>query len=214
MLPREKLEKFGLQSLDNSDLIAVILGHGNKNENVFNLSKRLLNEYGPNPLLSINKMDELSQYFNIGRVQSAKLISCIELGRRLFEVKSRKQVKISNPNDVFVYMKPLFDFNKEYIYGIYLNTRNYLIHEEVLSIGSLESSSVHIRDIFYPAFINNAYSFILVHNHPSEDPNPSEEDINFTKEVEKAANTLQVPFLDHIIITKSAFFSFNENYQP
>jgi len=214
MLPREKLEKFGLQSLDNSDLIAVILGHGNKNENVFNLSKRLLNEYGPNPLLSINKMDELSQYFNIGRVQSAKLISCIELGRRLFEVKSRKQVKISNPNDVFVYMKPLFDFNKEYIYGIYLNTRNYLIHEEVLSIGSLESSSVHIRDIFYPAFINNAYSFILVHNHPSEDPNPSEEDIKFTKEVEKAANTLQVPFLDHIIITKSAFFSFNENYQP
>jgi len=208
MFPREKMQKFGIDALDDKDLIAIILGHGTKKEDVFKISDRLIKKYGPNPLVSINKTDELSDFFNIGYLQSAKLISAVELGRRLFDNKNKKNIKLSSPKDVFDYMKGLSDYKKEYIYGIYLNTRNLIMHEEVLSLGSLESTSVNIRDIFYPVLANNAYSFIIIHNHPSEDPSPSEDDIKFTKEIEKAASILHISFLDHIILAKNSYYSF------
>jgi DNA repair protein RadC len=210
MLPREKLQKLGIESLDNNELIALILGHGNRNEDVFNISKRLLKEYGANPLVSITQIQKMVDFYKIGNNHAAKIIAAFELGKRMFRTQSNKQIKLMDAKDVFNYMKPITDSNKEYIYGLYLNTRNILIHEELLSIGTLESSSVQIRDIFYPAIINNAYSIILAHNHPSEDPSPSENDIYFTKEIEKAASILQISFLDHIILAKAAFYSFND----
>jgi len=210
MLPREKFIKFGIASLENNELLALILGHGSKNENIFNLSRRLLNDYGANPLLEIKDFRELAKLYKIGEIQASKLIAAIEFGKRLFK-KDNKNIKFADANDVYNYIKPLGDFNKELIYGLYLNTRNFLIHEEILSLGSLESSSIHTKDIFYPAILNNVYSIILVHNHPSGDPSPSEADIFFTKEVEKAALLLQIPFLDHIIIAENGYYSFNEN---
>ncbi|MBN1494253.1 DNA repair protein RadC [Candidatus Peregrinibacteria bacterium] len=211
MLPREKLIKFGITSLENHELLALILGHGSRTENIFSISKRLLNDYGINPLLKIQNTAEITSIYKIGPTQAAKLIAAVELGRRIYKKSDNNLVKITNAGDVFDYIKPLGDFKREIIYGLYLNTRNILVHEEILAMGSLESSSIHTKDIFYPAITNNTYSIILVHNHPSEDPTPSEADICFTKEVEKASILLQIPFLDHIIIAKDRYYSFNEN---
>jgi len=207
--PREKLEKFGPKALSNSDLIATILGHGTKKENVFDLSRRILHDYGKTPLVYLQNIDECQKSFNIGKVQAIKLISCFEIGRRFFQ-KDKKEISIMNAQDVFKHLHHMTKLNREYIYGLYLNTRNIVITEEILSIGTLESAAVHARDVFYPAIEHHAYTVILVHNHPSGDPSPSEADIYLTQEIQKAAKILRISLVDHVIVSKNGYFSFNE----
>jgi DNA repair protein RadC len=210
MKPREKLYKFGPEKLTNHELLALILGHGTKRENVFDLSKRLISEYGNKTLFSIKKPLDFQKFYNIGKAQSAKIISCLEIGRRLYKNNKNKYI-LSSPDDVFKYTNHMRDLSREYIYGIYLNTRNRVLYEEVLSIGTLEQSHIFLRDIFYPAFIHYAYGIILVHNHPSGDANPSENDINITNKVLNASELLGIQLLDHVIVSSEGFFSFNDN---
>lgn len=208
--PREKLKLFGPDSLDNSELIAIILGHGSKKENVFSLSKRILKDYGSSPLISLKNIEDCKNLYDIGNVHASKLIASFELGRRFYSNKNQGR-KIKNANEVFEYLQSMTKLKKEYMYGLYLNSRNDIIHEEVLSIGTLESTHIYIRDIFYPAIIHHAYAVILVHNHPSEDAHPSTEDIYMTEEIQKAAELLGISLLDHVIVCKDSFFSFTEN---
>lgn len=116
----------------------------------------------------------------------------------------------SNPKDVYKYLKYLRNKRKEYVYGLYLNTRNSLVHEEIISIGNIESSIIHPREVFYPAIKNTAYSLILVHNHPSGDCSPSKSDEYITKNIAKCSEILRIPFLDHIIVSKNGYYSFRE----
>ncbi|MBU1446384.1 DNA repair protein RadC [Patescibacteria group bacterium] len=207
--PREKLEKFGPKALSNSDLIATILGHGTKKENVFDLSRRILSDYGKTPLVHLQSIEECQKLFDIGKVQAIKLISCFEIGRRFFQT-DKKQVSIMNARDVFKRLQHMTKLNREYMYGLYLNTRNIVVNEEILSIGTLEGAAVHARDVFYPAIQHHAYTVILVHNHPSGDPNPSQADIYLTQEIQKAAKILRISLLDHVIVSKNGYFSFSE----
>lgn len=209
LLPREKLILHGPEELNNSELLAIILGHATKKENVFDLSKRLIEEYGQAPLTVINSVAECEKVYNVGKVAAAKIIACFELGRRFFNSKS-SQIKIMNAHDVFQYFIHMSTLKKEYICGLFLNTRHQVVHDEVLSIGTLESSHLHPRDVFTPALLNSAHTVIVVHNHPSGDPNPSESDLHLTKEIQKSGQLLRISLLDHIIIAKDGYFSFQE----
>lgn len=210
ILPREKLQLYGPKELNNSDLIAIVLGHASKKENVFDLSKRILKEYGIAPLKSMQNVAECQKLFDIGSVQASKIVACFEIGRRFFATKYTKN-KLNNANQVFVHVKDMHDLRKEYIRGLYLNTRHELIYDEVLSIGTLESTSLHPREVFYPAIQRYAYTFILVHNHPSGNPEPSEEDFYLTGEIKRAGDLFRIPLLDHVIVSKNGYYSFQEN---
>lgn len=210
LLPREKLQLHGPKQLNNSDLIAIILGHATKKESVFDLSKRILHEYGSLPLQSMQNVPECQKLFNIGEVQASKIVACFEIGRRFFS-KNHKGNKLTNAHEVFTHVKDMLDLQKEYIRGLYLNTRNELIYDEVLSIGTLESTSLHPREVFYPAIQRYAYTFILVHNHPSGNPEPSEEDFYLTHEISRAGDLFRIPLLDHVIVSKNGYYSFQEN---
>lgn len=209
MKPREKLFKYGAGKLTNSELLAVILGHATKKEDVFHLSKRLLNEYGQKTICGITNAVELQKFYDIGKVHAAKIISCFELGKRFYK-KDRSKNILSSPKEVFEYTHHMRELNREYMYGLYLNTKSQVLHEEVLSIGTLEKAHIYIRDIFYPALIHHAYGIILVHNHPSGDEKPSHHDILVTNEVKEASEIMGIQLLDHIIVTKAKYFSFND----
>ncbi len=210
LLPREKLQLHGPKQLNNSDLIAIILGHATRKENVFDLSKRILKEYGSLPLQSIQNVTECQKLFEIGQVQASKIVACFEIGRRFFS-KNHIKNKLNNANNVFSHVKDMLDLRKEYIRGLYLNTRHELIYDEVLSIGTLESTSLHPREVFYPAIQRYAYTFILVHNHPSGNPEPSKDDFYLTREIVKAGDLFRIPLLDHVIVSKNGYYSFQEN---
>lgn len=209
MKPREKLFKYGPEKLTNSELLAVVLGHATKKENVFNLSERLINEYGEKTICGFKNAFDMKDFFDIGKVQAAKIISCLEIGKRLFNTGKKSNV-ITSAEDVFEHTFHMRRLKKECMYGIYLNTQNRIVHEEVLTIGTLEQAQIYLRDIFYPALINHAYGIILVHNHPSGNENPSEHDISITGEIVKASKILRIQFLDHVIISEFKYFSFND----
>ncbi|MFC1655273.1 DNA repair protein RadC [Patescibacteria group bacterium] len=210
LLPREKLQLYGPKQLNNSDLIAIVLGHATKKESVFDLSKRLLKEYGQTPLQSMQNVAECQKLFKIGQAQASKILACFEIGRRFFG-KDKTKNKLTNAHEVFSHVKDMLDLKKEYIRGLYLNTRHELIYDEVLSIGTLESTSLHPREVFYPAIQRYAYTFILVHNHPSGNPEASEEDFYLTQEIVKAGDLFRIPLLDHVIVSKNGYYSFQEH---
>lgn len=208
MKPREKLFKYGVEKLNNSELLAVILGHATKKENVFNLSQRLINEYGEKTICRFKDAEDLKNFFNIGKVQAAKIIACFELGRRFYKNEKNNNV-ISSADDVLKRVHHMRELNKECMHGIYLSSRYHVLHEEILSIGTLEQAQIYLRDVFYPALLHSAYGFILVHNHPSGDENPSCHDISVTVEISKAAKIMGIQFLDHVIVAGHKYFSFN-----
>lgn len=206
MKPREKLQEYGIQSLSDDELVALILGKGTKRENIFLMSRRILEKFDHDELVNMNDIDSFMRNFHLGHAQSAQLIASFELGKRFFGAPE-KNVYFRTSGRVYEYVKHMENLRKEHIRGLYLDARYKLIHEETLCIGGLNANLIHPRDVFRPAFEHNAYALILVHNHPSGDPEPSEEDKTTTSSLSQAAEILHIPFLDHIIIGKSSYRS-------
>ena len=203
--PREKLRKFGPQALKNFELLAVILGRGTKKEGVLELSRRLMKQYGKQAAFHEGDVGNLMRLFNISFVQACQVVACFELGRRLFS--KEREIFLRSPEEVFEYVKEMFLLKKECLRGLYLDTRNKLIKDEIISIGTLDRSISHPREIFFPAVLYSAASIILVHNHPSGDPTPSPEDIEFTKRIKEASRIMDIELLDHIIVGNGRFVS-------
>ena len=203
--PREKLRKFGPQALKNFELLAVILGRGTKKEGVLELSRRLMKQYGKQAAFHEGDVDNLMRLFNISFVQACQVVACFELGRRLFS--KEREIFLRSPEEVFEYVKEMSLLKKECLRGLYLDTRNKLIKDEIISIGTLDRSISHPREIFFPAVLYSAASIILVHNHPSGDPTPSPEDIEFTKRIKEASRIMDIELLDHIIVGNGRFVS-------
>lgn len=208
MKPREKIQLQGPQKLEDHELIALVLGRGNKNENVFQRAKRILQGFDREELLHQKDYSEFKKRFQLGDVSTSQLMATIELGRRFFTPKNMKK-RIATTEDIYELTKNMQYLKKEYVRGLYLNTRNEVIHNEIITIGSLDANILHPREIFRPAFEHSAYAIIVVHNHPSGDPNPSESDQITTKKIQKASKILQIPLLDHIIIGENSYFSFH-----
>ena len=207
--PREKLIKKGASALKLDELLAILLRTGTKNKDVLKLAKDIALKYNNNKLKNIG-FEELRNIYGVGPTKAVQILAAIELGKRLFKQKDEKEIYIHSPKDVLKQTSHLQENKKENFVVLYLDARNKLILKETVSIGTINASLVHPREVFEPAIKELAVQIILVHNHPSGDPEPSEDDLVMTKRLVEAGKILGIDVIDHIIISKNKFFSFKE----
>lgn len=208
--PRERLIRNGPEVLSNSELLAIILGTGSKKMDVLELSNKFFKKYNIKNLSRL-KISILKKELGIGDAKACKIISCFELGRRLFSFSENKKIQIKNAKDIAeIFIPKMNHLEKEYFKGVYLDSRQKIIKEETIFVGSLNESVVHPREIFKIALEENAAAIIVLHNHPSGNSAPSKFDEEITKELIKAGEVLGIPILDHIIIGDKEYFSFRE----
>lgn len=208
--PRERLVNLGEQALSAQELLQLILGRGIAGESVAVTAQKLLTQFGNLQKLAEASLEDLSSVRGIGLAKAAQIKATFEIGRRLStQVLPYKSKELSDPKKVFQLIKSrLKNYHKEHFYIIALNSRNHSLAE--VSVGSLNASIVHPREVFAEAIKNKAASVIFSHNHPSGDPEPSEDDIVMTKRLVEAGKILGIEVVDHIIVTKNGFSSFKE----
>lgn len=205
--PREKLLKNGVQSLTDQELISLIIRTGNKSYSSIKISRDLINDYKTLKNLLDADVNELMQNKYLGIAKASSIVAALELSKRIIKNDSVIK-KITNPSDVYEYMRSLlFSQNKEHLYLINLDHKNNIISHKLLSIGTSNQTLIEVREIFRYALKNNSHSIIIVHNHPSNDPTPSKEDIEITKKIAKAGSDIGIILLDHIIFCDKDFTS-------
>lgn len=207
--PREKLMLRGVQSLSDAELLAILLRTGTKGRSVIQLSQELLKKYGELNSLTIQTHAALKNFSGIGKDKASTLIAAFEISRRIDSQKKWfSNKKISSPEDVANIFIPLLrDEVKEKFYVVCLNSANRIIKFELISIGNLNSSVVHPREVFKVAIENNSANIILLHNHPSGNTEPSQEDIAITKKMIESGKILDIEVFDHLIISGNNFSS-------
>jgi DNA repair protein RadC len=211
--PREKLLKYGPAILSLPELMAIILNVGTKKEEVLSMSRRLLKEYGDNAIIDQKDPKKIQQMLGIPLGKACQVVASVELGRRFFkENDGRKPIVIRTASQVFEYLKDMRDLPKEHLRGLYLDSHYQLIHDEVISIGSLTSNIIHPREVFRPALEYSASAIILAHNHPSGVVKPSDADVAITQQIVEAGKILGISLLDHVVITKKKFESVAAEY--
>src|SRR4030066_6021 len=209
--PREKLIQYGPQALKDSELLAIILTTGITGKcGVLELSEFIFKLYGIKGLSKEKSVAELMKNTGLPKVKATQVIACMELGRRIFYEDKSRVPTIKTPEEVFKYLSDMQKLTKEQFRGLYLNSRNRLIHDEVISMGSLNLSVVHPREVFRPAVEYGAAAVILAHNHPSGDPEPSTEDIKITKQLVEAGKLMEIEVLDHVKIGGEKLISLKE----
>lgn len=206
---RETMESKGSQNLSDTELLALILGTGNTKKNVLALSQIVLQRY-PLSKLSQISLSNLTSISGIGKTKATRILAALELGSRIFAPSSINKTIIQTTKDILREVKEIADKTQEHIMVLYLNARHQLIQKEVVALGNLNSSLIEPKEIFAPAIQTPSAFIILAHNHPSQDPTPSKEDIIFTKRVQAAGEILGIPLIDHLIVCPAAYFSFKE----
>jgi len=209
--PRERLQKFGPEALSAQELLALVIGRGIPNKSVMNIAQELLAKFGNVKAIGQATIEELSQIKGIGLAKAAQIKACFELGKREDLEPEVKDFDVKNPEGVVKAIRAsIQDKAKEHFKLILLNPRNKIIGISTISVGTLNASLVHPREVFKDAIKHSAASVVLAHNHPSGDPEPSEDDLTITKRLTEAGKILGVEVMDHIIIAKNGFFSFKE----
>ena len=209
--PREKLMRRGPEVLSEAELLALLIGTGTKRITAVDLAKTVLKEYGSLGHLATRGYHDLLRFRGLGEAKSVLLIAAFELGRRSGSSKAAGRMQVRSPEDIVRYFQPLMrDMQKEVFKVILLDSANHLLRDVTVSEGILNSSLVHPREVFRPAILEPAASVILLHNHPSGNPEPSSEDIQITRQISESGRFLGIPVHDHIIITASGFTSFAE----
>ncbi|HKL23125.1 MAG TPA: DNA repair protein RadC [Candidatus Nanoarchaeia archaeon] len=207
--PRERLQEFGVESLSDAELLAIILRTGTRAENVIDMSNRLIALYGIDELFNCT-ISELEKIKGIGKGKAMQLLAVSELGKRI-RLKEKRKEKIKTAKDVFCLFEEKLKYEKqEFFYVILLNTKNNIISIQKISQGILDASIIHPREIFKPAIRNSASRIILIHNHPSGDPTPSEEDLDITKKLKESGELIGIEVLDHVIIGDGRYWSWVE----
>lgn len=206
LLPREKALKYGIESLSDVELLALLLGQGTKDLNVLGLADRVLGGKDLKNLKNIS-IEDLLKIKGVGKAKSLQILAIKEILKRIEEDEER--LSFRSPDDVYRYLKWLSKEKQEKMVALYTNTMNQLLGEEIIAIGSLNVLNLKPRDIFIPALRYNSYGIILAHNHPEGSSEPSKEDINFTENIKKLSIQLGFELLDHIIIGKKGFYSFS-----
>lgn len=212
--PRERLISKGAASLSDEELLAIIIGTGTREKNVVELSREILQTFSYESLSDI-EVNELTKIKGIKSAKASSIVASLRFGQRIAQkTMERKIIKISSSEDIYNYLKnELTDKKNEYFYAILLDTKNVIISKEVISIGILDASLVHPREAFKPAVKKSAKSIIFVHNHPSGDYSPSNDDFKTTQRLVEAGDILDIKVLDHIIIGKDGYYSFKkENF--
>lgn len=210
--PREKLITQGPEALNIKELLAIILTTGTTKEDVLEMSSRIIREYGEKSLLAERNPTKLSNDMDLPIVKSCVIVAVGELGRRLYDRTQSGFTVIRSAKDTYDYLQDMRNLPKEHLRGLYLNSHNRLIRDEVISIGTINSSIIHPREVFRPAIECNAAAVVLAHNHPSGESKASDEDVDITKQLVQAGKILGITVLDHVIITRDSFTSINSNY--
>lgn len=202
-LPREKLEKYGPGKLTDAELLAILLRTGTKDLNVLKLSEKVLKKFENEKIIDIS-IEDLKTIHGLGTAKACEIVACFELGKRM--LKDKKASILLSPQDVWERLEDIRGSKKEHFVVFYLDSRNQEIKREIISVGTLNESLVHPREVFEGAIKYNAAGIILAHNHPSGDLEPSEADIEITKKLIHAGKILDIKILDHIVITKVSWF--------
>jgi DNA repair protein RadC len=207
--PREKLLLEGSTKLSNIELLAILLRTGTKDDNVLEVAKKVIYLLEDITDLQSLTIQELTKIKGIGESKAITILASVELGRRITEYKQKKLI-FTNPESIFEYFYPrMKDLDQEYLYVIYLDLKSKVIAIKNLTIGTISSTLIDANLIFKWAYKLSASGFILIHNHPSGDENPSKTDLKVTEEIFKQSKTLGLFFLDHIIIG-NYYFSIKE----
>jgi DNA repair protein RadC len=207
--PRERLLKLGSEALSAQEVLAVILGRGTKGESVMMTSQKLLSRFGSLKGVANASVEELVQTSGIGLAKATQIKAALELSRRLeADTGQTPRPILRSPEDVVAEVRSqLKGKKKEHFLVLCLDTRNRLANRRLVSMGSLDTSIVHPREVFKEAVSSCAASVVFAHNHPSGDPEPSKEDIELTKRLARAGEIIGIDVLDHIIICDNGFVS-------
>ncbi len=203
--PREKLLKKGVKALKDYELLAILIGSGTKDKDVLKLSREISKLYEDDfENISIQK---LTSIHGLGKVKASQLLCSIELSKRYI---IKHNIKVAEAKDIYTLLHEYKNKQQEYFITITLDGANHVIEKRVISIGTINQSLVHPREVFSSALLDRATSIILAHNHPSGVLQPSVEDINITKRLRDSAKLLGIELLDHIILSKNGYLSFKD----
>lgn len=210
--PREKLLKHGPGALTTKELLAVVLMTGTKKEGVLEMANRIIKDYGEKSLLAHRNISQIAEELNLPPAKAAQVAASLELGRRLYGQSGAGLPVVRNAKDVYRYLEDMRNLPKEHLRGLYLNAHQKVIHDEVISIGTVNSNLIHPREVFRPALEYGAAAVILAHNHPSGTLKPSSADMAVTRQLVEAGKLVGISLLDHVIITKRGFASIKVEY--
>ncbi|PID31658.1 hypothetical protein CR970_04625 [Candidatus Saccharibacteria bacterium] len=205
--PRERLALQGPESLNTAELVAVLWGVGTRKEDVLEMARRAIKEYGEQALMHEKDSTKLSKALGIPLVKAQQLIAALELGRRTYQKRGGLPIYIHSAAQAHSHLRSIGASQKEHLRGLYLNSRYQVIHDEVISIGSLTANIVHPREVFGPAIEHNAVGVILAHNHPSGSLSPTQEDLEITKQLIAAGALLGIQLIDHLVVNESHYKS-------
>jgi len=208
--PREKLKAKGVQNLKDAELLAILLGTGYQSKNVIELAKSILSKYPRKKFLNLN-YEELIKTKGISQAKSCKILSAVELTKRFLKFKDDETLPVvESVEDVVAQSVYMRNKTREHFLVLFLNARNEMIFKRPMFVGTLNANLVHPREIFEEAVKQQSAFIILVHNHPSSDPEPSQDDIEVTKRLVEAGEIMGIEVLDHVIIAKGKVFSFKK----
>ncbi|TDI33773.1 MAG: DNA repair protein RadC [Acidobacteria bacterium] len=207
--PREKLVARGVGALSQAELLALLLGGGTHREHVLALATRLIRQHSLDGLCRLDLPGWVA-IDGIGTARAGRVLAGLELGRRAVAAAEKDQASISTPAAAWQQVRDLGSERREHLVGLYLDGRNRLLARETLSVGSLNTTRTHPREILEPALRHLALGFILAHNHPGGSCEPSSEDLEFTRGIGRAAMLLDIGFYDHLVVTRRGFTSLRE----
>lgn len=211
--PREKLQRLGPANLSIAELVAIILGVGTRKEEVMEMSRRIISEYGEKAIVTETSPTRLADTLGIPIGKAQQIIASIEFGRRMFATQAGKPVFIRTASQAFEHIRHIGHLPKEQLRGLYLNSRHELVHEEIISLGSLTANIVHPREVFLPAFSRGAVAVIIAHNHPSGSTVPTEADLSVTAQLRAAGHLLGIELLDHLVVARDEYQSIMDEHR-
>ena len=206
--PRERMLELGPAALSDVDLVALLFGSGSGGDGVLDVAARVTRSINLRRLHQ-TAVEDLLAVKGMGPARAAQLLAAAEIGRRLWPDGDPIPL-VRGPEKIFELTEDIRRSNREHFVGFYLNSRNQVLRREIISIGSLNASIVHPREVFIPALAVSAASLILAHNHPSGDPSPSEEDLAITRRITESGRLLGIELLDHVVVARDAYTSFKE----
>jgi len=209
--PREKLLSLGVSNLTDVELLALLIGTGGKDKSAIDIAREIINKCGDLSGLIQYDLNKLLEHKYVNTAKAAVIKSAIEISNRINHPRAPRLTKITKPEEVYKSIKNTFSGkNKECLLLLSIDSRNKLISQDIISIGSINETIVSPREIFSTALNKNAACIIIAHNHPSNDPNPSKEDIIVTERIAKLGKEMNIPLLDHLIVTENNFISMKQ----
>ena len=206
--PREKMQRFGARGLSHTELLAILLGSGIRGRSVLKVAESLVAKHGAQGLAGLS-LDDWASHPGIGRARACQMIACLEIGRRLL-LPPAEEPRVGTPAEAYALVRDLKGARKEHLVALYLDAQNRLLLKETVSIGSLNTTRTHPREVLQPAVVHAALAFVLVHNHPSGSLDPSRDDVEFTRTMQRAGELMGISLYDHLIVSRRGYVSLKE----